>query len=87
MNEEPPWNPRSVRIGEATSEDLQRLKSMSDDELLRCSMSLDLFAIAESTRRLRDALHREEKAIKWLTVVLVVLTLVLIMLAIVALLR
>jgi hypothetical protein len=58
-------------------EQLEELKNVSDDELLRCARSLDIFAAVESTRRLRIALHKEETAIKWLTVSLVFFTVVL----------
>jgi hypothetical protein len=66
-----------------SDEELDKLKQMSDDELLRSATSLDLFAGVEATRRLRIAIHREEVAIKWLTVVLVILTAVLVFLTIV----
>jgi hypothetical protein len=39
-------------------------------------------AVVESMRRLKVALHREERAIKWLTVILVVLTVVLVVLTV-----
>ena len=67
-------------IREATDEELKQLKEMSDDNLLRASTSLDLFAVVESNRRLRVAIHKEEKAIKWLTWVLVGLTFALVVL-------
>jgi hypothetical protein len=70
-----------------TGEELERLKSMTDDELLRSAQTLDQFSVVESSRRLRKALHKEERAIKWLTVVLIILTLVLIVLGIIALRR
>jgi hypothetical protein len=68
----------NINVREATDKELEGLKNMTDDELLRASTSLDLFSIAESMRRLKNALHSEEKAIKWLTVVLIILTLILI---------
>ena len=77
----------NINLREATDQDLERLKNMPDNELLRASTSLDLFAITESMRRLKNALHREESAIKWLTVVLTILTLVLVLLGVVALRR
>ena len=77
----------NINLREATDQDLERLKKMPDDELLRASSSLDLFAIAESMRRLKNALHRKETAIKWLTVVLTILTFVLVLLGIEALRR
>jgi hypothetical protein len=61
-----------------TDGDLEILKHLSDDDLLRAASSLDMFASVESMRRLRKALQREEKAIKWLTVVLVLLTIILV---------
>ncbi len=64
---------------------LARLKGMSDDELLRSSTSLDLFAVVESNRRLKVALHKEERAIKWLTGVPVILTVILVLLGVEAL--
>jgi len=75
----------SINLREATHQELERLKNMTDDELLRASSSLDLFAIAESMRRLKNALHSEEKAIKYLTVVLIILTAILVWLGIEAL--
>ena len=78
MGEKPSWDPARTNLRFATDEQLAQLKGMTDDELLKCSQTLDLFAVAESMRRLRKALQKEEAAIKWLTGVLVVLTLVLI---------
>jgi hypothetical protein len=75
----------SINLREATRQELERLKNMTDDELLRASSTLDLFAIAESMRRLKNALHSEEKAIKYLTVVLIILTAILVWLGIEAL--
>jgi hypothetical protein len=77
----------NINLATATDEELERLKAMTDDELLRSAQTLDLFSVVESSRRLRDALHKEERAIKWLTVVLVFLTLILIALGIEALRR
>ncbi len=82
-----PWDPTNVDLVKATDDELDRLKKMTDDDLLRSSRTLDLFAVVESTRRLRLALHKEEKAIKWLTVVLVILTVILMLLGIEALRR
>jgi hypothetical protein len=81
------WDPTTVDLIKATDEELNRLKRMPDEDLLRCSRSLDLFAVVESNRRLKDALHKEEKAIKWLTVVLIVLTVILVFLGLEALRR
>ena len=59
-------------------------QNLTDDELAeRANQGLSgQGAIAESMRRLREALHREERAIKWLTIVLVVLTVILVVLTI-----
>ena len=67
----------NIMLRNATDEELTRLKSLSDDDLLRSAQTMDMFAGVESTRRLRAALHKEEVAIKWLTGVLVVLTAIL----------
>jgi hypothetical protein len=40
---------------------------MSDDNVLRAAGSMDAFAIVESSRRLKNALQEEERAIKRLT--------------------
>ena len=77
---DPPWDPLTVNLRSATNEELSRLKGLTDDELLRTSLTIDLFSVVESNRRLRVALHKEERAIKWLTVVLVVLTVILVVL-------
>jgi hypothetical protein len=83
-----PQNPlANINLTTATDEELERLKAMTDDELLRSAQTLDLFSVVESSRRLREALHKEERAIKWLTGVLVFLTLILIALGIEALRR
>jgi hypothetical protein len=71
----------SIRaVHSATDEELSRLKALSEDDLLRACTSLDLFAVVESSRRLKEALHKEERAIKRLTVVLVILTVILVVL-------
>jgi hypothetical protein len=49
---------------------------MCDDDLLRCSTSPDFLAVVEANRRLREALHAEETAIKRLTVGLFVFTVI-----------
>ena len=76
----------------ATPRDLEFLKELTEDELLRESQSMDMFALVESNRRLKKALHAEETAIKnltrWLvglTVILVILTSILVWPAIKAL--
>ena len=69
-------------LRQVSDEDLERFKNLSDDDVLRASCTLDLFAIAESNRRLKNALISEEKTIKRLTWVLVVLTFILVILAI-----
>ena len=86
-NEERLRDLTTLDLMNATDEELRRLKGITDEELLRYSRTLDLFAVVESMRRLRKALHKEETAIKWLTVVLVVLTVTLVILGIVALRR
>ena len=73
----------SLNISKATDDDLRRLKKMTDDDLLRSSRTLDCFAITESMRRLKEALHKEERAIKWLTFWLVILTVILVILTII----
>ena len=83
-----PQNPlANINLTTATDEELERLKAMTDDELLRSAQTLDLFSVVEPSRRLREALHKEERAIKWLTGVLDFLTLILIALGIEALRR
>ena len=78
MKEEPIRDLKNINLVEATPEVLARIKRMTDDDLLRSSQSLDMIAPVESMRRLREALHKEERAIKWLTGVLVVLTFILV---------
>lgn len=70
--------PANLDLSEATDEYLETLKNITDDDLLRASQSLDLFAVVESNRRLRVSLQKEESVIKSLTWVLVVLTLILV---------
>ena len=70
-------------LRDASDDLINRLKHLDDDDLLRASQSLDLFAVVESNRRLRNALQREEKVIKNLTLVLVILTGILIVLAVI----
>ena len=72
-------------LREATSCDLEFLKELTEDELLRECRSSDMFALVESNRRLKKALHAEETAIKNLTrwivglnVILVILTFILV---------
>jgi len=57
-----------------SDEDLARLKGITDNELLRCAQTLDMFSGVESTRRLREVMHKEEVAIKGLTQSLVKFT-------------
>jgi hypothetical protein len=64
----------SIHLRDATAPELEHLKKMSDDDLLRASATLDLFAVVESMRRLKNALVKEETAIKGLTRTLVILT-------------
>lgn len=74
-NEKPLFdiNPRT-----ATEEEFARLRAATDDQLRRASHSFDVFPIVESSLRLKDAMQKEERAIKGLTWVLVVLTVVLV---------
>ena len=85
INQDSTWDPTSVNLRAATKDQLARLKGMTDDELLRSSTSLDLFAVVESNGRLKVALHKEERAIKWLTGVLIILTVILVFLGVEAL--
>ena len=87
INQEPIWKSATLNLRSATDEQLGLLKRMTDDDLLRSAASLDLFAVVESNRRLKLALHKEERAIKWLTAVLIVLTVILIFLGVEALRR
>jgi hypothetical protein len=73
----------SIDLRKATDHELERLKKLTDDELLRASSTIELFALAESMRRLKNALHSEEKAIKWLTFVLAVLTILLVFMGVI----
>jgi hypothetical protein len=65
---------------ELPQSDLELLKKLTDDEILRESGSLDMFALIESNRRLKNALQAEESAIRDLTWWLVVLTFILVIL-------
>ena len=76
---------RTKQLVDVTDEDLEYLKNIPDDYVLRASQSMDMFAVVESNRRLKNALHKEEWAIKRFTVVLVILTLVLVALGLVPL--
>ena len=71
---------RTASLLKVTDEQLTQLKEMSDDNLLRSATTLDQFSGVESMRRLRVALRNEERAIKWLTGVLVFLTIILVLL-------
>ena len=73
----------SIDLRKATDQELERLKKLTDDELLRASSTIELFALAESMRRLKNALHSEERAIKWLTFVLAVLTILLVFMGVI----
>jgi hypothetical protein len=61
-----------------TDDEIRRIKAASDDELMRFSGTAHLVPIVESTRRLRETIAAEERAIKRLTIVLVVMTVVLV---------
>jgi len=73
-----------IDLRKVTGQELERLKKLTDDDLLRVSSTIDLFALAESMRRLKNALHSEERAIKWLTFVLAVLTILLVFMGVVS---
>ena len=77
----------TIDLIKATDEELRHLKAISDDDLLRQSRTMDLFAVVESTRRLREALHKEEVDIKWLTFALLLFTVTLVALGFLALRR
>ena len=70
-------------LATATDEELASLKAMTDDDLLRATQTLDLFAVVEASRRLREATQKEETATKRLTVILVALTIVLVILTLI----
>jgi hypothetical protein len=70
-------------LATATDEELASLKAMTDDDLLRATQTLDLFAVVEASRRLREATQKEEAATKRLTVILVALTIVLVILTLI----
>jgi hypothetical protein len=72
----------NINLATATDEDLARLKAMTDDDLLRSALSLDLFAGVEASRRLREAMQKEEGPTKRLTGVLVALTILLVVIGI-----
>jgi len=63
----------NIQLATATDEELTRLKAMTEDQLLRSAQTMDLFAVVESSRRLRVATTN-------LTVVLIVLTVILVIL-------
>jgi hypothetical protein len=63
-----------------TDEELRRFYNADDGVLMRFSGASHLIPVIDAFRRLRVEMHREERTIKWLTWVLVVLTAVLILL-------
>ena len=67
---------RGLNFGEATSDEIEEIKNKSDEELIRMAGSADMISLVETMRRLKNALHREEVAIKWLSVIIVVLTII-----------
>lgn len=73
---------RNRDLSEATSEQLECLKKMSYDQLLRSSRTLDGAANVVSTWGLKEALQKEETAIKRLILALVIFTGILVMLAV-----
>jgi hypothetical protein len=66
-----------IVFNNATTDELERIKKFPDNDLLRASTSMDIVAVVESSRRLREALQKEEKVIKNLTATLVVFTIIL----------
>ncbi len=60
-----------------SDDELRRICEASDEELMRMSGTAHLVPVIESMRRLRERIHKEERAIKWLTAALLVLTVVL----------
>lgn len=66
-------DPRSL-----TDAELERIENVHDRELMRASGSMHYLPSLEAMRRLRETIASEERAIKRLTVVLVILTLVLV---------
>lgn len=68
-----------INLRKATPEQLAKLKGLSDDDLLRSAGTLDICAVVEANRRLKNALITEEAAIKRLTFWLVILTAVLVL--------
>ena len=70
----------SISLLSAPEEFIEGLKQLSDTDLLRASNTSDMMAVVESNRRLKNAMQSEERAIKWLTWVLVALTAMLVIL-------
>ena len=72
----------SLNLREASSEQLEELRKLSEDDLLRASNSMDFFAVVEALRRHKVAIHSEEVAIKRLTWALFGATVVLVVVAV-----
>jgi hypothetical protein len=66
-----------------TDDQIRRIMSANDIDVLRMSGSTHYLSIVEATRRLRVAVAREESAIKWLTWVLVGCTIALLALGVI----
>lgn len=85
-----PDNVRDLYMKDArglTDDELRRIKAASDDELMRFSGTAHLVPVVESMRRLRVTIAAEERAIKWLTGVLVLMTVVLVVFGVLDLMR
>ena len=78
---------KDIPLGIATDAELERLKAMSDDDVLRAAGTLDAFAIVLASLRLRHALQKEEAVIKRLTWWLVFFTAILVVFGLVQELR
>jgi len=65
-----------------SDDELQQVLALTDDDLVRFSGSANLVPAIEATRRLREAIRAEERAIKHLTRWLVAFTLALVVLTI-----
>jgi hypothetical protein len=68
-------------------DELRMVRDATYEELMRASGTMHLVPVVESLRRLRESIHTEERAIKRLTWVLVVLTVVLAYLGVIGYLR
>ncbi len=71
-----PARTENMGIVNLPDDKLEKIMKLPDIKILRASYSINNSAIVESNRRLRDALHNEEVAIKWLTFCLAIFTIV-----------